>query len=89
MKMLSGMKNFHFAAATAALLLAACHDGPFSEPAPAVPFVPATTTIAEIRHLTGGASTTVTGDLVVSGIVTTSDCRYNFYHTLCLSLIHI
>ncbi len=84
MKMLSGMKNFHFAAATAALLLAACHDGPFSEPAPAVPFVPATTTIAEIRHLTGGASTTVTGDLVVSGIVTTSDCRYNFYHTLCV-----
>ncbi len=71
MKMLSGMKNFHFAAATAALLLAACHDGPFSEPAPAVPFVPATTTIAEIRHLTGGASTT-------------SDCRYNFYHTLCV-----
>lgn len=78
-----------FAAAIAATgatvaLLAACHDGPFDEPSPTEQIVPATTTIAEIRHLTGGASTTVTGDLVVCGIVTTSDRRYNFYHTLCI-----
>lgn len=65
-------------------LLAACHDGPFDEPSSAERVVPATTTIAEIRRLTGGTSTTMTGDLVVSGIVTTSDRRYNFYHTLCI-----
>ena len=73
--------------AAAAIFAVACHDGPFREPAPAEPSAPATTTIAEVRRLLEQGSQnalTVTGDLAVSGIVTTSDRRYNFYHTLCI-----
>ena len=73
--------------AAAAIGTVACHDGPFGEPAPAEPSAPATTTIAEVRRLLEQGSQsalTVTGDLAVSGVVTTSDRRYNFYHTLCI-----
>lgn len=88
--MLSEMKIFHFAvtiaitAGAAAALLAACHDGPFDSPPPADNPLPATTTIAEVRRLTDGASVTVTNDIAVCGIVTTSDRRYNFYRSLCV-----
>lgn len=86
----SVMKNSRFAATIAATacaafaLLVACHDGPFDEPAPDDDSLPATTTIADVRRLVGDASLTVTGDIAVSGTVTTSDRRYNFYHTLCI-----
>ena len=88
--MFSEMKIFHFAvtiaitAGAAAALLAACHDGPFDPPPPADNPLPATTTIAEVRRLTDGASVTVTNDIAVCGIVTTSDRRYNFYRSLCI-----
>ncbi len=68
----------------AVALLAACHDGPFDPPPPADNPLPATTTIAEVRRLTDGASVTVTNDIAVCGTVTTSDCRYNFYRSLCV-----
>lgn len=71
-------------AGAAAALLAACHDGPFDEPSAAGHPVPATTTIADLPHPADGMSVNVTGDLTVSGVVTTSDRSFGFYHTLCI-----
>lgn len=71
-------------AVAAVALLAACHDGPFDEPPVAEHPVPATTTIADLPHPADGASVYVTGDLSVSGIVTTSDRSFAFYRTLCI-----
>lgn len=68
----------------AVVLLTACHDGPFDEPPLTGSPQSATTTIADVRRLVGGASSTVTGDIAVCGIVTTSDRHFNFYHTLCI-----
>ncbi len=90
MKMLSEMKISLFAAmittaaSAAVALLTACHDGPFDPPPPADNPLPATTTIADVRRLTDGTSVTVTNDIAVCGIVTTSDRRYNFYRSLCI-----
>ncbi len=72
------------AALAAVALLTACHDGPFDPPPPADNPLPATTTIADVRRLTDGTSVTVTNDIAVCGIVTTSDRRYNFYRSLCI-----
>lgn len=63
---------------------AACHDGPFDEPELPGGNPPVTATIAEVWQLAGASATTVTGDLTVSGIVTTSDSAFGFYHTLCI-----
>lgn len=75
---------FATAAGAAAALLAACHDGPFDPPPPADNPLPATTSIADVRRLTDGASVTVTNDIAVCGTVTTSDRRYNFYRSFCI-----
>jgi len=78
-------KYGRFAAKIAVVaLLVACHDGPFDEAPPETPFAPATTTIADLPHPADGASVYVTGDLAVSGIVTTSDRSFGFYRTLCI-----
>lgn len=88
--MLSEMKISLFvamittAASATVALLTACHDGPFDPPPSADNPLPATTTIADVRRLTDGTSVTVTNDIVVCGIVTTSDRRYNFYRSLCI-----
>lgn len=88
--MLSEMKISLFAAAiatpalAAVALLTACHDGPFDTPPPADNPLPATTSIADVRRLLDGNAVTVTNDIAVCGIVTTSDSRYNFYRSLCI-----
>ncbi len=88
--MLSEMKISLFvamittAASATVALLTACHDGPFDPPPSADNPLPATTTIADVRRLTDGTSVTVTNDIAVCGIVTTSDRRYNFYRSLCI-----
>lgn len=64
------------------LVLAGCHNGPFDEAAGSDPLPAATTTIAEVRQTVGNGTLHVTGDLVVSGTVTSTDRRLAFYHTL-------
>ena len=65
---------------------AACHDGPFGEPAADEPIPPATCSLPDLRGRTvaEGAPTTVTGDWVVSGIVTATDRRLAFSRSLCI-----
>lgn len=84
MKILRFAATIATTAGAAVALLTACHDGPFDESPLTGNPQPATTTIADLRQLVGGASSTVTGDIAVCGIVTTSDRRFNFYHTLCI-----
>ena len=71
-------------ALTALLWAIACHDGPFGEPDSAEAALPATTTIAELHRLVGQQPVGVTGDIAVSGLVTTTDRRFGFYHMLCI-----
>lgn len=71
-------------AGAAVVLLIACHDGPFDPPPPADNPLPATIPIADVRRLLDGNAVTVTNDIAVCGIVTTSDRRYNFYRSLCI-----
>lgn len=80
---MSGWIRYGFAA-LALLLAAACHDGPFDEPAAETQHVPATIPLADLRALAGDGPTTVTGDLAVSGTVTSTDRRRAFYQTLCI-----
>lgn len=68
----------------AALLLPACYDAPFGEPGRSDVPPAATTTIAEVQRLFTGEPVTVESDLVVTGVVTTSDAAGNFYRTLCI-----
>ena len=69
---------------TAALLLAGCYDSRFGEPAADGAEQPATETIATLRARYTGTPFTITSDIVVAGIVTSSDLAENFYRTLCI-----
>lgn len=66
------------------LLATACHDGPFDDTVPPAEVPPLTATIAAVRQQVGSASLQVTGDWTVSGIVTTTDRAFGFYHALCI-----
>lgn len=72
------------AIALAALLTAGCYDSRFGEPDGGASGEPATETIAALRARYAGTPFTVTGDITVAGVVTTSDRAENFYRTLCI-----
>lgn len=65
-------------------LLTGCYDGPFGERSAGTEPKPATTTIGYLRETFAGTTFAVTGDIVVTGRVTTSDAGGNFYRTLCI-----
>lgn len=65
-------------------LLTGCYDGPFGERSGGTEPEPATTTIGYLRETFAGETFAVTGDIVVTGRVTTSDAGGNFYRTLCI-----
>lgn len=60
---------------------AGCYDSHFGTP-PDIPSPPPTLTIADLHARFVGFSTVVKDDLVVRGIVTSSDKERNFYRTL-------
>ncbi|MBE6181292.1 MAG: hypothetical protein E7148_01170 [Rikenellaceae bacterium] len=66
------------------LFLVGCHDTSFDNPAPDSGKEPATTTITELHNRFVKDPFVVTGNLIVKGIVTTSDRADNFYRTLCI-----
>ena len=68
----------------AVILLAGCYDSRFGKPGGDTPPEPVTTTIGELRAKYAGTTFPVTGDIVVSGRVNTSDLGGNFYRTLCI-----
>lgn len=69
-----------------ALWLAACCDASFGSPDGDGPGTdePATTTLAELRRLYAGTTFRIESDVVVKGIVTTSDRSENFFRTFCI-----
>ena len=68
----------------AVILLAGCYDSRFGKSGGNPPPEPVTTTIGELRAKYAGTTFPVTGDIVVSGRVNTSDLGGNFYRTLCI-----
>ena len=64
--------------------LCGCHDASFEEPTPNVESEAANVTIAELHNRFVKDPFVITGDLIVKGIVTTSDHADNFYRTLCI-----
>lgn len=68
----------------AVLLAGGCYDSPFGEPDDDGGEKPATETIAALRARYAGTPFTVTGDIVVTGRVASSDRAENFYRTLCI-----
>lgn len=68
----------------AVMLLAGCYDSRFGQPGAGTPPEPVTTTIRELRAKYAGTPFQVTGDIVVSGRVNSSDLGGNFYRTLCI-----
>lgn len=68
----------------AVILLAGCYDSRFGKSGGNPPLEPVTTTIGELRAKYAGTTFPVTGDIVVSGRVNTSDLGGNFYRTLCI-----
>lgn len=68
----------------ALLLTGGCHDSRFEEPAADGSAPPATATIAQLRAAYLGSPFAVESDITVTGIVTTSDRRGNFYRSFCI-----
>lgn len=68
----------------AALLLTGCYDSSFRSKNGGPPAEPVTSTIALFNAAHTGTTFRVTGDVVLSGIVTTSGEGGNFYRTLCI-----
>lgn len=68
----------------AALLLTGCYDSSFPTDGSEPEAEPGTTTIRQIGAAYAGATFAVTGDIVLSGVVTTCDCGENFFRTLCI-----
>lgn len=66
------------------LLLAGCYDSRFEEPNADNAGPPPNTTLTELRSLHTGTTVAIEGDIVTSGVVTTSDRDENFYRTLCI-----
>ena len=67
-----------------ALLLAGCYDSRFGERSDCTEPGPVTATIAQLREKYAGETFPVTGDIVVSGRVNSSDYDENFYRTFCI-----
>lgn len=67
-----------------ALLAAGCYDSRFGERGDDATPEPVTATIRQLREKFAGTTFPVTGDIVVSGRVTTSDYAENFYRTFCI-----
>ena len=67
-----------------ALLAAGCYDSRFGERGDDATPEPVTATIRQLREKFAGTTFPVTGDIVVSGRVTTSDYDENFYRTCCI-----
>lgn len=67
-----------------ALLLAGCYDSRFGERSDGTEPEPVTATIAQLREKYAGETFPVTGDIVVSGRVNSSDYDENFYRTFCI-----
>ena len=67
-----------------ALLAAGCYDSRFGERGDDSTPEPVTATIRQLREKFAGTTFPVTGDIVVSGRVTTSDYAENFYRTFCI-----
>lgn len=66
------------------LFLGGCHDASFDEPQPDSDSEVANTTIAELHRHFVKDPFLITGNLIVKGVVTTSDRAANFYRTLCI-----
>ncbi len=66
------------------LFLGGCHDTSFDGPQPDSGNEAATATIAELHHRFVKDPFVITGNLIVKGVVTTSDRADNFYRTLCI-----
>lgn len=66
------------------LLPIGCYDSSFGENRGAGTPPPVTTTIGELRAKYNEVTEKVTSEVVVAGIVTTSDQSGNFYRTLCI-----
>ncbi len=68
----------------AALLLGGCYDSHFrTEGKPSQPAA-VTTTIARFNEALVGQTPAITGDVVLEGVVTTSDEAGSFYRTFCI-----
>lgn len=68
----------------AALLLGGCYDSDFrTKGSPSQPAA-VTTTIARFNGALVVQTPVITGDIVLSGVVTTSDEAGNFYRTFCI-----
>ena len=68
----------------AALLLSGCYDSDFrTKGNPSQPTA-VTTTIARFNEALVEETPVITGDIVLSGVVTTSDEAGNFYRTFCI-----
>ncbi len=67
-----------------ALLAAGCYNSRFGERGDDATPEPVTATIRQLREKFAGTTFPVTGDIVVSGRVTTSDYDENFYRTFCI-----
>lgn len=72
------------AAILAAALPTACYDSRFPMPGPPHDPPAATTTLAHLRTVYAGTPFTVTGEVVVRGVVTTDDRAGNFYRSFCI-----
>lgn len=67
-----------------ALLAAGCYDSPFGERGDDGTAQPVTTTIRELHEAYNEVTGLITANVIVDGIVTTSDLDGNFYRTLCI-----
>lgn len=66
------------------LLTSGCYDSHFGEPEGSSAAEPTVTTIGELRDNYAGTTFQITSDLVVWGVVTTSDHSRNYFRTLCI-----
>ena len=68
----------------ALLLTAGCYDSRFGERSGGTDPEPVTASISQLRELYAGTTFVITGEVVVSGRVNTSDTGENFYRTFCI-----
>ena len=72
------------AIAAAMLLAAGCYDAPYEEPDEGAQPPRHTETIATLRKRYPGKTLLLEGDIIVEGIVTSSDEGRNFYRSFCI-----
>ena len=72
------------AIAAAILLAAGCYDAPYGEPDEGAQPPRHTETIATLRKRYPGKTLLLEGDIIVEGIVTSSDEGRNFYRSFCI-----